>query len=1171
MRLEGKDAVNLSFTNPNIRMFYTKRKELLGHKFAVITLDPELLRDAKDGYEFRSTNAASASSQPCNVEEVFTGNGRPDFFDPSWPTDNQAEILVKGGIGPKYIKTIQLPYSEKDDPAAKAIAENLLELVKQLGLHCEVVFCEKHFDYSKALLGEFEPKKSYEYYLMSWAEDEHAATVAEEATRLIDRKKIFDSVAFSAEAVEAARIEPDADVLPYAVWSLTCRVLAAPQMRSNAQLSAFAVIEKIINRGRRTRLSPGLEAQLGSDVEIVLAHQAQCAMVELLKSQALRPGHVISCRDNGQGVLLKVVELALKDLKSLSTAVAELYSCDDFLADVSFVNNEAEADLVFCWSDEDSSVGNGEVRITGLRKIKAPVPIDFTRVVEPVPINADYEALCFLVHYIFGFDGFREGQLEAIKRGLRREDTIVLLPTGSGKSVVFQLLSLITPGMAFVVCPIISLIEDQITNLRLRGIDRVMGLSSAMDSDSRNATLENITAGQYLICYVAPERFQNMSFNESVHHYASTNLISTVAVDEAHCVSEWGHEFRTAYLGLAHTCRTVCSTGDATPPVLALTGTASSSVLTDMVHDLEIDDDDAIIQPSSFDRPEIHYRVIKIPSEQKQAALQSVIDELIPSDFGADPNTFYVPMGNKSNCGIVLCSHVNGSYGLMASERQKAAGHLGVWDYMDARLPGLCSYYSGSAPKRISVGDSKWNKEKRNQAAQFKGNETTVMVATKAFGMGINKPNVRWVVHYGMPSSLESYYQEVGRAARDRKPAYAYLLLSDDFHQQNEELLDPVKTPVTELKEKDEDAKGKWNDDDVSRAVFFHANTFAGVEKELEAANEVLDACGAKNYRGGQWFVPFPPNAKERRERAIYRFCILGVFEGYAIDYSSQNGIFVITPNNCGGEELRSHIVDSYLNYVKAYQPDSAYLDAARKNVLAAVGGAENDRDYIMRAMRHLLTDFVYKVLEEGRRRAVKTMLDAACKAAEAESYDQEDQILRSQMLAYLSTDEQSQKRKGHGIRALLSDATNLKLILKVLAEGKNENLLGSASRLLEDYPQHYGLHFVQAAVYALEDDISHFGPALSSMTNFGTANYGLSVEQCQDNFMAFLNSPKGKHVSAEAIDEMLPVMSDCFGRSEGELLSLMKSSQAKMVRKIDSLYSIAYRAMEGLKWIRRK
>lgn len=1166
LRLEGKGVVNLSITNPNIRMFYGKRKDLADRLFVVLTLDPALLQDARGAYEFRSTNAASRFSQPCSVEEVFAGD-RPGFFDPSWPTDNQAEVLVRGGIDPKYIKTIQFPYSDMGNPEAIASAKGVSELADELGLSCDVLFCNRHFDYNKSFLGQLEPKERYEYYFVSWAENEQAASASEEAIRLIEREKVFDSVALTASSIEESEVQPDKEVEPIALWTLRYLAPAEPMERDNAQLSAFAVIEKIINRGRRTRLSPGLEKVVSSDDEAAWAHQVQCALVELVKHQALRPGCKLSC--NAGGRMAEIFEAALGDVKELSANVCRLYGCDDFLREVEPAPVGNAPDITFTWSDDEGDVARGEVRISGFRKAEGGLPFDFTRVVEPASIDPDYKTLLYLLNYIFGFDAFREGQLEAIRRGLRRQDTIVLLPTGSGKSVVFQLLSLITPGIAFVVCPIISLIEDQITNLRHRGIDRVMGLSSAMDASSRSTALEGITTGQYLVCYVAPERFQNRSFNASVRRYASTNLISVIAVDEAHCVSEWGHEFRTAYLGLAHTCREVCSTGTATPPLLALTGTASTSVLVDMMNDLEIDDEYAIIQPANFDRPEIHYRVIRVPSSQKLDALRRVVDEMIPRDFHANAMSFYAPAGDESNCGIVFCPNANGSYGLMASERQLAAGYPGVWDYLDGRLPGLCSYYAGSAPKRLALSDGRWNAEKREQASRFKGNETTVMVATKAFGMGIDKPNVRWVVHFGMPGSMESYYQEVGRAARDRKVAYAYLLLSDDFHQLNEELLDPSKTPITEMLRKGESYKGKWNGDDISRVAYFHSNTFLGVESELQAANAVLNACGRANYREGQWHVGFSKDGKEQMERAIYRFRLLGVFDGYAIDYQGNGGVFVIKPGSFGEGGLRGRVVESYMDYIRAYQPDGAYLDAARRNLLDAVKGAVNDRDFIMLAMRHLLSSFVYKVLEEGRRRATKTMLDAANIAADAGSDEATDRELRSQMLAYLSTD--GPKGRKRGIRSLLNDATNMRLIVEILSGEDKAKLLGQTSRLLEDYPEHYGLHFIQAGIHALGGDVGRFGSALRSMVDFGARSYGLSLEKCESNFVSFLNSPAAEGVQAEEIERLLTPMSECFGRSEAEMLGQLTSPQATMLKEVDGLYAIAAGAMEGLQWIHAK
>lgn len=1211
-RYEGKGFINLSVTNPNIKMFYGKRKDFPNHTFAVITLKPSLLESVHGSYSFRSTNSASRLAQPCSVEELFAGS-RPEFFDQSWPTDNQAEVLINSVIDPSYIKTIEFPAEESSNQETVELAFKLENLIATKNLSCKVLFCDKHFDYNKSFLGELDPKEAYEYYFASWSANENAAVASEESINRIERKTVFDSIALSNHELSQRSIFPDQQAKIEDTWELRFHEPGEFKERSNGELSAFAVVEKIVNRGKVTRLSEPLEQLLHTPDEIKIAHRIQSSLVELVKHQTLAPGMQI-CLDGGELASFKqVVQASLDDLTDLCVNVCNLYSCPSFLDGVTRAEDSQVADIILTWSNDASLLEAKEARIVDRRRANQNIRFDFTRVVEPAEINEDIASLLFLFNYIFRFDGFREGQLEGIRRGLRRQDTIVLLPTGSGKSVVYQFLSLITPGIAFVVCPIISLIEDQVTNLRRQGIDRTMGISSTLSSKVREDVLEGVTTGQHLICYVAPERFQNRRFNSSVKRYASTNVISTVAVDEAHCVSEWGHDFRTAYLGLAATCRDICSTGDVTPPLLALTGTASTSVLIDMMNDLGITDDTSIIQPSSFDRPEIHYRILRVNSEHKQEALAELIERTIPSEFDTSFEEFYLPVGEDSNCGIVFCPHVNGSYGIMASEAALSAGHAGVWDFLARRLPGgaFCSFYSGSAPKRLpseensakhadqdnqeesmyarllwaivdkhpemqEAGnissipvnrDEAWNQRKRELAAGFKENRATVMVATKAFGMGIDKPNIRWVIHYGMPGSLESYYQEVGRAARDRKTAYAYLILSDDYPEFNEELLDPARTPVTAMATKDKDRKGKWGGDDISRVAFFHANTFEGVNAELEMADSILSECGRDNWHEGQWYVPFNRENKESRERAIYRFRILGVFQDYAIDYTDfGSGSFVITPSLRKGKDLREHIINCYLGHVKAYQSDHAYLQAARTNLLAAVKNASDDREFIMAAMSHLLSNFVYKVLEEGRRRATLTMLEAAEEAASAGSRKAVDDMFRQQLLSYLSTGKQDEE--GQGIQALLNDATNLGLLQSILTNQlvvDPQSLLGQSSRLLEDYPQHYGLHFIQAAVHCVNGDRTRFRTSVNSMVEFGTNNYGLSLDKCEDNFLAFLNSDLAIDLPAEKLDACLPAMAESFNTNTETLLSKMASEHAPLLSELYQLCDIACMARRGL------
>ena len=386
--------------------------------------------------------------------------------------------------------------------------------------------------------------------------------------------------------------------------------------------------------------------------------------------------------------------------------------------------------------------------------------------VGPIRIKPDREVCRYFLNLFFRFADFRDGQWEGIERALQGKDTLVLMPTGAGKSVIYQLASLLLPGTALVIDPIVSLIDDQIENLRKYGITRAVGITSQDGEQEKQNKQESFAAGEYIISYIAPERLQIQDFRNRLRTLTTFSPISLVAIDEAHCVSEWGHDFRTSYLNLGRNCKTFCSTGNVAPPLLGLTGTASRSVVKDIKRELDIKDFDAVITPSSFDRKELKFRVEVCRSEEKQLKLNGILNS-ISAEFGMSSASFFDLTGEKTNSGLIFCPHVGGPFGVTAVAKQIKKDH---------QIP--TSYYSSTAPK--GVDNDKWQGIKQATASEFKNNLVPLMVATKAFGMGIDKPNVRYSIHYGIPGSIESFYQEAGRAGRDGEDALCYIIASND-------------------------------------------------------------------------------------------------------------------------------------------------------------------------------------------------------------------------------------------------------------------------------------------------------------------------------------------------------------------------------------------------------
>jgi ATP-dependent DNA helicase RecQ len=329
-----------------------------------------------------------------------------------------------------------------------------------------------------------------------------------------------------------------------------------------------------------------------------------------------------------------------------------------------------------------------------------------------------------ILHQTFGFPAFRGVQEQVVGRVMEGRHTLAVMPTGAGKSLCYQVPALARPGTALVVSPLIALMHDQIRSATSFGI-QAASLTSADGEDARQETLARFKAGELDLLYVAPERASGGAFRE----LASRTPLSLIAIDEAHCVSEWGHDFRPDY-------RLLKPLLDAFPqvPRLALTATADRQTREDILRQLGIPDDGLIV--AGFDRPNIRYHVR--PRDGVGAQLKALLAE----QPGA--GIVYVPSRDKAE----------------KLAEQLAAGGRRV-------LP----YHAGLDPQV----------RMRNQSA-FVASEDLVMVATIAFGMGIDKPDVRFVAHAGLPKSIEAYYQETGRAGRDGEPAEAHLFWgAEDF------------------------------------------------------------------------------------------------------------------------------------------------------------------------------------------------------------------------------------------------------------------------------------------------------------------------------------------------------------------------------------------------------
>lgn len=717
----------------------------------------------------------------------------------------------------------------------------------------------------------------------------------------------------------------------------------------------------------------------------------------------------------------------------------------------------------------------GIVPMYELRTAYRRLPEAFIEWPSPRPVSnaeAVEQPLRYFLQTLFRRPDFREKQLEVMTRALQRKDVLGLLPTGGGKSLTFQLPTLLSPGTTLVIAPLKSLIDDQVDNLHRAGINRVAGLHSGQGREKKDQALREIVRGYPRFVYIAPERLHIKRFRQDLLSSPISRSLAFSVVDEAHCVSEWGHDFRPSYLSVAHQARALFGSGTGAPPVIALTATASNTVLIDILRELDFarDDADVLVSVTTFNRGELRFIPITGGPDTKRADLKRVLGR-IESLLGCDSSTLF---DDPERAGIVFCRYVNGEFGVMGVSAYLQSLH----EQGQQRI----RIYAGGQPKKWN-GDIPWEDHKQRIQRAFKDNEFPTLVATSSFGMGIDKENIRYTVHYGIPQSLEALAQEAGRAGRDKKPAACAIVYTHEALNGETDYLAPNLST--------EDARERYNvvprkqQGDASRIMFLLGNSYPGVDEETETLQQLFTEL-RNNWDASEVEIGEATTQTLRRpfgdagpfDKALYRLSALGVVTDYTINYGA--GLVELDTERVSAEMMERN----FRRFVHRYGAEEAADDV----LLTARGASATSDSYIV-SLRAICI-FAYRVIEASRREAlgniVRTLRD--CMG--------DGDALARRLNEFLSNNTFTARVAEMTMRVDEDEWFEL------LAQAYNEDLciqlVNAADRELESNPTHAGLHLLSGLGNIRRDRISPRAIAerLLASLNYYESTFGKSPEE---------------------------------------------------------------------------
>ena len=656
------------------------------------------------------------------------------------------------------------------------------------------------------------------------------------------------------------------------------------------------------------------------------------------------------------------------------------------------------------------------------------------------------ELLSTFVRDYFRKKELRPGQSPILRKVLSQKPAIGLLPTGAGKSLCYQLASLLTPGTAIIVSPLVALMEDQEQCLKDIGIDRITawhGSSNLHDKD-----IGPILSGSSMV-FITPERLQIRKFRDAIQSLKASDIyINYAVIDEAHCVSMWGHSFRPSYLALERNFREFCTFQGRKPVLVALTGTASRPVLTDLMHELHIRDSEAIVRPKTFNRPELNFNLVKCPNSEKTDTLQRATDAIA--------RRLNIQQLDMDAHGMIFTYMPEEAWELFGKQVGDAKGS--VHTMLTGNNSQLhCGIYTGRSPrenKRPLFPQKKWAKYKTDTLKAFKREQIKMLFGNEAIGVGIDNERLNYVINYRLPQSMESYYQQCGRAGRNRQHSECFLLFSDDAPHSTQRWLDRDIEKMPK----------RW--DDLGTVAYFHQKNFPGIDQDCKGAKRVfIELCKDEPDQQGkvevkQYLQGMHKEEAERTERYISYWLILGVIDDYEVAGMEQNTVYNIHRHpifetdlwNCDQEPLKEHIIYSLHNYLSRHD-ETISKSAIKKEI-----DEGEALKFISNALR-VLIEFLYKRMVHQQRESIRTMVNFCNEA------DTSPERLRSRITAYFDDSEFSNSLRAMSENSLDADSV-VQLLGRIDKWHDAEHLRWETRRLLDERP-HVAWEAINLYAYA--------------------------------------------------------------------------------------------------------